>query len=370
MADSSLIEWVELQARGITDVQQQIEQLDKATQHAADSQIVLAKAQLDPRFRESAARLERAKSANNELIRQGREQLRIDEARARLVNRYGSVIGGGLYGFNQFRSSPLGGAIGRGSLALGAGITAGAMSGLSGTVEGNKLANEFKLINRELAGAFLPAVQAATGALRFLRKGLQSLGGGSQNALMAGGLAATGYGAYKAYGIGSQILAHAGGQAAGNAIGGGGGAAARGAGSKASMLGGMGAAGPIAFMAAATAYSVQGRKSQNSMLESLGIGKKTANFINDATVGPGGKYLGGDYGVGFGGGAHRRPTIADAGLDSVGSGYERVGQALALQSGQDSTTANTDAIVDNSSILAKLIDVLSKPGVASWLGVD
>jgi len=366
--NSTLVEFVELQARGIADVQQQIDALSKSTDEAANNWIVLAKAANDPRFQSANTRMERAKQAQAEINRLTRENLRAEEQRARLVSRYGAPLGGALNAGQRFAASRLGGMAGRGAMALGAGIMAGAAAGFSGTVEGNKFANELKLINRELASAFLPAMKAVTSVLRGLRMGLQSLGGNGQNAVMAGGLALGGAGALR-------LASNVAGGALGTAIGGAGGrlagGAVAGAGATAggSALGGGGAiASTIGTGPAALATIFDGIRKAALMKGVQGVQERSPSKLAGAYLNymsPGTLVTEAVTGQFMSKKKRDQVTIADAGLDAVGTGYERVGQGLSVQMGQDSTQANTTATQQNTSTLHSLAEMLGR-----WLSLN
>lgn len=358
MPDDSIVEYVTLKANGIADVEKQIEKLEKATQRATNQSLALAKSYLDPKYIESLKHQEKARQAAEHIVAAKRQQIRLEEqqhaAAARhavAVARYGrtgAMVAGGLS-----RAAPY---LGNAAMGLGLGITAGARAGFQGTVEGNRLHNEISQINKELAGAFLPVMKEVTAGMKGLRRVLQSLGPAGQNAVMFGGLAATGYGAYRAYGIGQQVLAHATGQAAASKIAAGtatstatsaaGGAAGTGAtlGLKSAAMG-AGVSNPLLALAAVADLTrkaglmkgvegVQQRSFSKIASGAINYMSPGTFFTQMATK----SAMGGDKGDDA---KHRRVTLADAGFEGIGSAYERVSNSAALvgsQNAEDPTT--------------------------------
>jgi hypothetical protein len=115
--------------------------------------------------------------------------------------RYGR-IGGALanvYANNREGFNQLGGMAGRAGMGVGMGIAGLTASGYSGTIEGERFARELRVLSLELAAAFKPLMDAATGATQYVRKKMQSLTREDQDMVMRVGTAAAG-----AY-VGSRI---------------------------------------------------------------------------------------------------------------------------------------------------------------------
>lgn len=174
---SEIIELVELKATGVAEVDAMMEKLVARTEKAVENQERLAKAMDDPRYAAAAAKLEKMKRQKQEIAQAEREQMRVMQQQQSLgsriagVGRAGAAMAGGMY-------------------------MAGVRSGFSGTVEGHKLSQELQGINRELAATFMPLMRQITKIAGSIRRGLEGLGGGGQDLVMAGGLAASAYGAY------------------------------------------------------------------------------------------------------------------------------------------------------------------------------
>ena len=110
--------------------------------------------------------------------RRRREQLKEERRIVDAADRAAGEIGGRL-----------GRAAGRAG-TIGYAATAGAVAyGFKGTVEGNQFSNEMKLLSRELAGIFKPALQALTGMVQATRGALETLSPSQQNRIMNVGLA-------------------------------------------------------------------------------------------------------------------------------------------------------------------------------------
>lgn len=282
--------------------------------------------------------------------------------RADAIARYGPRLGALM----DNRAVQAAGRIGL--YAAGAGVaTVGAMarSGLSGTVEGNRMNLEAQLLSREVAGVFKPLTDGVTNATVKIRKWMEGLGETEQNMLMYGGalvagtvalrylLGANTFGAL-AGGVASAVSAPGAFLAAnrrgiagaaglglwgyGSATGHRGAAAAGGALAGYSVAGPWGAAvgGTIGAVEASGDYG-RYRSSGRSVVASAGL----ALMSNLSDIG--------DY---FSGSDStekwrkemdafnakkkadeekgRKVTLADAGFESVGSGYERLSTALAL----------------------------------------
>lgn len=276
--------------------------------------------------------------------------------RADAIARYGPRLGA-LLGNGTVQAA------GRfGLYAAGAGVaTVGAMarSGLSGTVEGNRMNLEAQLLSREVAGAFKPLTDGVTNATMKIRKWMESLSGTEQDMLMYGGALVAGTVALRALLGANAFGALAGGAAglAGRALGLGG---AAGAGSSAATLaaagaGGAAAAGGRGLLARGAGFlarnaskvplvgaAVGGATSGDyGRFRAQGMGRGKAAFASLFLAG--GEMvqsLTGDtddlkkwreqqdkkYGLND----HRAVTLADAGFESVGSGYDRLSTSLAL----------------------------------------
>lgn len=256
-----------------------------------------------------------------------REQQRIHEMerKAEFQFRYGNRLGGLAHAADRWSRSRIGGMMLTGAAAAGATVGGMASSGFRGTVEGNRLELELTRISRELAGAFLPVVQGVTKALGVLRRTLEQLGPGGQNAVMAGGLALGAYGTYRILGGAARMLGIGGAAAAG------GGAAAGGA-----AAGGAGAAGAAAVGAGAAARGVAGRAAGFAARAFLPAAVALGVYESVSESGVAGLNPFGSPGIAGmakGGGpnpARRQVTIADSGFESPGAAFERMTNKLNL----------------------------------------
>lgn len=137
-----------------------------------------------------------------------RKQKQVEELerRAGYEARMGRRLGGLAANLDAAARNPvlraLLGGVGGAAMAAGAAATGGAAKGFQGTVEWNRLQLELQMVSRELAGAFLPAVQFATRELKEFRGWLEGMTPGQQNAVMAGGLALGGAAAWRMLGLG------------------------------------------------------------------------------------------------------------------------------------------------------------------------
>src|SRR6185437_1975572 len=123
-------------------------------------------------------------------------QIERAERRAELRVTHGRLGGAAAFALERMRPGLLAaGAVG------GAGLAAG-RAGLAGTVQGERLAFEIHLLNREIAGALLPVVRDLTNVIRFFRTRLEGLSGTQQSML--------GYGIAGAAGLGAIGLATSG----------------------------------------------------------------------------------------------------------------------------------------------------------------
>lgn len=119
------------------------------------------------------------------------EQLRKAEERTMSLAKYGragSVIMGGL----QSSGARLAGGL---ATAGAAGVGAAAMAGFSDTVEMHTFRTQLMYLNREVAGAFRPALMEATAGLKILRYGMESMSGSQQKLLAATTMTILGLGA-------------------------------------------------------------------------------------------------------------------------------------------------------------------------------
>ena len=187
--------------------------------------------QLQKRLQEDLARLARPQvEAEQAMARSAPGRLRELEARRALAReelavarqvremdlrqRYGRV-GGLLAGAERFGQSRVGQVLGAGATAFGAFAGNAARSGFSGTVEGNRLAFEWQLLNREFASAFKPVIELFTAGVSKVRRFMEGLDGAGQRMVMIAGLLAGAYGTLRvARTVGGAIgLAGAGGGA-------------------------------------------------------------------------------------------------------------------------------------------------------------
>ena len=346
----------------------------------------------------------------NQLINKERERVEAMERRARYDARFGALVGGIADRADRFRQSTayrIGAATATG---VGTAVAGAAMSGFSGTVEGNRLNLEMKLVSRELAGAFKPAIELVTKALRGLRERLEKLTPRQQNLLMLGGLgfgglAAAGlarFGLGGAMGVARASLtglgvlggaaASAGGAAAGSAAGTAAGAAAAGAGAgaaaRASLLS---RAAPFAARAGGAAYAgyqafdqIQDIRSDPSTLRGIGrqsvrgfdffAGGELARLAGYQSGGP----LGQAYDAVFGANPtrtqaaspeqsqaqqaeRRKVMIADAGFETAGSARDRFTTALAMVDAGDANKTPTTLLEDIKSFLVETFGGGSPP---------
>lgn len=330
-------------------------------------------------------------SQRRELARETEKVMRLEE-RARYQSQYGRFGGAIAYGAARLAGNPLLRAAAGATVAGGAAVTGLASRGFSGTVEGNRLATEFQMISRELAGAFRPAVQWATRALQTFRKFLERFSEREQNMLMLGGLVVGGLGAV---GVGRMALGGLG--LAGVAGRFGMGSMVAGVGGGALGIGHevMGAAGAYGGLRAAFAPKVAGLTRLGSVVKGIGskmlpvAGALTAydaldggyystarsrgssrftagataaglSLLNTATFGYGADWFGyskEDRARAMAERARgadptrRMVTIADAGFEAPGSAYERLTTALAMRdAGEEPKSAE--------SILTEIRDML------------
>lgn len=143
-----------------------------------------------------------ARSAPGRLaeLRERRATAQVEAAIGRQVRemdlryRYGQRFGGFLAGAERFGQSGMGRAVMGGVTAAGAFAGNAARSGFSGTVEGNRLAFEWQLLNREFASAFKPVIELFTAGVSRVRRFMQGLDGAGQRMVMIAGLLAGAYG--------------------------------------------------------------------------------------------------------------------------------------------------------------------------------
>ena len=245
---------------------------DDAARQEAEYQSLLAKRvrllQTEQRLRDDIARIQApqraaeqayARSAPVRLreLQEQRQLVREQVAVQRQVRemdlrqRYGTRLGGALAGAERFGRSGAGRALMGGTAAAGVSVGGLARSGFGGTVEQGRFDFEMKLLSREVAAAFKPLLEVATAVVSRVRRFMEKLGPGGQNAVMAGGLALGAYGTYRAVRTVGSLFGMGGAAAAG------GGGAGSVLGSMAAMMGigggggGGGAMGPAAMAALA-----------------------------------------------------------------------------------------------------------------------
>lgn len=233
-ANESIVELVKFTSSGMSEIltdakkmQELLDRLKGTAQGAAEQQQKLADAVNDAGFREQAGALLAAETAARKLNDATRQRIELEarrqavatgaygrdlrvqqtlrreqervlelERRAQYQARFGRQAGYLAYQADRALRSPGGMA----AMAGAAAVTGLAKNGFSNTVEMNRFNLEVQLISRELAGAFKPALDFATSALGKFRKFLERLGPSEQDAIMSGGLAVAGYGAYRAGG--------------------------------------------------------------------------------------------------------------------------------------------------------------------------
>lgn len=233
-ANESIVELVKFTSSGMSEIltdakkmQELLDRLKGTAQGAAEQQQKLADAVNDAGFREQAGALLAAETAARKLNDATRQRIELEarrqavatgaygrdlrvqqtlrreqervlelERRAQYQARFGRQAGYLAYQADRALRSPGGMA----AMAGAAAVTGLAKNGFSNTVEMNRFNLEVQLISRELAGAFKPALDFATSALGKFRKFLERLGSREQDAIMYGGLAVAGYGAYRAGG--------------------------------------------------------------------------------------------------------------------------------------------------------------------------
>jgi hypothetical protein len=324
-------------------------------------------------------------------MRLQREQRKIEEMekRAAYEARLGRRLGGIAYGADALGRSPFGavarGAAGAAGMA-GVAATGAAMHGFQGTVEWNRLQLEVDMVSRELAGAFLPAIQWATKGLQGLRNWLESLSQRDQNRLMLGAMAFGGVGAagILARGAGAiggglaggaALLGRFGSRAAPSIMAGGNWSGFGGASSAAAGAGMMSRAGSVAGKVVGGAGAVyagvttmkeqyEDMSSDPNTMRAFGrqmlrapdmlMGGEAARMFGFKSGGP----LGQAYDAAFGSnqnagggqqvtesGSRRRVTLAAAGFEQSGAAFERVTNKLALTAtGQEEKS--TESLLD------------------------
>lgn len=119
------------------------------------------------------------------------DQLRKAEERTMNQARYGRWGAAFMGGLQSSGARLIGGTATAGAAMVGA----SAMAGFSDTVEMNTFRNQLMFLNREIAGAFRPAMMEATAGLRILRFGFESMSAKQQKlfattTLVIGGLGA------------------------------------------------------------------------------------------------------------------------------------------------------------------------------------
>lgn len=272
--------------------------------------------------------------------------------RADAIARYGPRLGALVDNRAVQAAGRIGLYAGGAALAAGAGL---ARSGLSGTVEGNRLGLETQLLGREVAGAMKPFTDGITNATMRVRKWMESLSKTQQDMAMYGGLLVAGTVALRAVIGGSAFGALAGGAARGVAgaaatvaAGGAGTALAAAGGAAATRLGGAArflrrnakgigfAALPAALAFEATDAEAERRGERPSdYYARLRAGGRSRAGAAWTTAGRSvAKLFGADDAdttrERMEAGNRRNVTLADAGFESVGSGYDRLSTSLAL----------------------------------------
>lgn len=208
--------------------QKQIEADIKRASPLAQAAVRMRQASAD-RFRE----LQEQRAAMREQLAVARQVREMD-----LRARFGQRAGGLLAGAERFAQSGMGRAIGGAATAFGAFAGNAARSGFSGTVEGNRLAFEFQLLNREFASAFKPVIELFTEGVSRVRRFMQSLDGAGQRMVMIAGLLAGAYGTMRVARSVGGALGLAGAASGAGSLLGMGGAGAAGAGAAALAGGG------------------------------------------------------------------------------------------------------------------------------------
>lgn len=333
-----------------------------------------------------------------------RERVAQLERRAEFQARYGRA-GAAAYYADRFANSKAARLAGGAAVGAAGTVTGMAARGFSGTVEMNQLQLQLKLVSRGLAGAFLPAIQWATRALRLLNRYLEGLSGRQQNRLMLGagavlGTAAAGSVARNVFGVslagavgaGGRMLLGGGGAAGAGALPATAAGGVSGASAAAGGVGGLGLAAPFAVGASALNALLQQRKAYNrpftfegtaeSLVPGYGLARDVERRARGRPAVPGSaleqpkertlfdKVIEGavpGYGLFqegrrrmFGppgqedkqGNGHRRPMIADAGFEAPGGAYDRVATSLAL------TDANVPQDKGPTDILSDIYELI------------
>lgn len=235
------------------------------------------------------------------------------EHKAEMVAKYGRV-GATVAGFGQSKGAQVAswGAFGAAGMVLGA-----ARSGFSGTVEGNRLSAQFTLLNRELAGAFVPAIKMVTSALVRLRHFLEGMGPLGQDLLAFGttailatkGLSALTHG-LSGHGPG-ELLAKLFTNRQGNFT-------------KGSALQG----GIITTAIAATLFQFQSKEAKREQAAEFGIGSKTIDFLSKASSVGAVNYIEKFHDL-YDKKNKSKVTPAGASFEDIGQGYDRLLMATA-----------------------------------------
>jgi len=119
------------------------------------------------------------------------EQLRKAEERTMSIAKYGRFGSAVVNGLQSRAFGLAGGLATAGAAAAGA----SAMAGFSDTVEMNSFRTQLMYLNREIAGAFAPAMAEATAGLKILRFGFESMSASQQKLFAATTLTILGLGA-------------------------------------------------------------------------------------------------------------------------------------------------------------------------------
>lgn len=405
MVNETLVEVVRFQAAGLTEIQARTKAMGTQIAEATTKSETLARLLGDNRWTKFAQRVEGARkqyellslSARNAAAAQGladgtaARHLRSVTAlnaeyaqiqrRTEMIAKYGERWGGLMAKYGGF-GKVLGGA----ALAAGGTSIAMAKSGFNGTVEGNRFDLEWKMLGREMAGAFKPVMEFATKAARSLREFMEALGPAGQNLVMLGGIAATGYGLMRLGGlglggmgllglgrgaaartaaataaasvapsVGANLASQAGGAAAGGA------AARRGFGAGTLAKGGFVTGVAALLYEAATArperpnetpgeyYNRIRREDDRSVAGAAfsTAGRAVGKFLSFGTVGP--KTAAEEAAAN----ARNAVTLAGGGFEETGSAYDRIQAAIETTSRPEDATAALRSSIDALTLAIK-----------------
>ena len=340
MSDPLLVEFIELQAKGVTDVDAEIKEVITSIKEGKKAQEEFLQKLNDPKFRSSVEKYQKLKQAQAESTRimkqqagalqqqqalearlrdvqsgrytaglQQQKQLiqlqaQVDKAErsAQMRQKYGR-FGGLAEGMGSLASSK---AVGVAS-AAGTGLFGAALAGASGSAEMEKLTWNMTLLSRELAGALKPAIEFVTSGLQGMRHVLEKMGPAGQKALSALMLIGAAKFVGGKFGIGAGMLgglaslggsaASLGGQAAGGAVSGASSTASSTAAMAAANSGATGRYGAIGAMGGRAGLLMRGglyagvaagvyntfssQKGREENYSSLGFGPSTSKHIGN-----------------------------------------------------------------------------------------